>query len=175
MGTNGTEMQRALSENNQTYSEYASKVYTTTQENVSALQEHIQEAKSTSDSTVEQGLFNIKQIKENTSQQNQNMMKSFTEKLSYTRLGSMEYTQAYEFIANPIELVQLSSSKNLKKAEISQGNRAVATASDAVSHRGINVQIILYILLTLMIAIMIIYLVMRRLRIRRNNPSLKGN
>ena len=45
-----------------------------------------------------------KLVKDSTSEENQKILADFMKKLPYTRLGSMEYTQAYQFIAKPVIL-----------------------------------------------------------------------
>ena len=45
---------------------------------------------------VEDGLSAAKNTKTTTSKENQNILADFSAKLPYTRLGSMEYTQAYQ-------------------------------------------------------------------------------
>lgn len=102
-------LHKNLTENNRAYAEYANKVYTTTQENIDTLQKGIQDAKAASDQAVEDGLNTAKNTKTDTSKANQNILEVFSAKLPYTRLGSMEYTQTYQFITNPVDLKDIST------------------------------------------------------------------
>ena len=79
------------------YVDYANKVYTTTEENINTLQKGIQDAKDASNQAVEDGLSAAKNTKTTTSKENQNILADFSAKLPYTRLGSMEYTQAVSY------------------------------------------------------------------------------
>ncbi len=99
---NHTLMQEALVKNNMAYKEYAKKTETAAQENVKQLKKHIEEVKEESDEAVEDGLREAKRIKEETSRVNQSVLKDFSRKLLYTRLGSAENTQVYQFMANPL-------------------------------------------------------------------------
>ncbi|OYO91351.1 hypothetical protein CG709_12740, partial [Lachnotalea glycerini] len=114
METNGYAMQESVRENNQDYIEFTEKVYTSTDENLTILKTHIEEAEETSKNMVSNGLAEAKALKESTSKENQLMMSEFAAKLPYTRLGTMEYTQAYEFIASPLKLMQVSNYQKLK-------------------------------------------------------------
>lgn len=102
-------LHKNLTENNRAYAEYANKVYTTTQENIDTLQKGIQDAKAASDQAVVDGLNTAKNTKTDTSKANQNILAVFSAKLPYTRLGSMEYTQTYQFITNPVDLKDIST------------------------------------------------------------------
>ncbi len=104
MTENNMNQQTALAENNMAYAEYANRVFEAAMENVSALQESIAQTKESSDQAVADALREAKGIKEETSAWNQDVLASFSKKLPYTRLGSAEYTQAYQFIANPVNI-----------------------------------------------------------------------
>lgn len=117
MTTNNTDLQTALTENNLAYMEYADRVFEAAEENVSSLEEHINETKESSDAAVTNGLSEAKAVKEAASEENQLILYDFTQKLPYTRIGSAEYTQAYQFIASPTELTD-SSAENSGSAEL---------------------------------------------------------
>ena len=68
-------------------------------------------AKDASNQAVEDGLSAAKNTKTTTSKENQNILADFSAKLPYTRLGSMEYTQAYQFIAKPVALNDVSKER----------------------------------------------------------------
>jgi phage-related tail protein len=106
-------MQSKVMENNAAHVEYANDVFTTANDNVNSLRQSIIDNQNASNEAVEKGLEDAKSVKESTSGQNQDLMKSFTEKLSYTRLGSLENTTTYKFIANP--MVGVDESKDAVK------------------------------------------------------------
>lgn len=114
MTQNNSEQQTALAENNTAYMDYADKVFQTATENVATLQENLNETKENSDQAVTDGLSAAKGVKEETSWENQEILAAFSAKLPYTRLGSAEYTQAYQFIANPVNTEDLSGESSHK-------------------------------------------------------------
>lgn len=115
INSNATQFGTDFAKNKEEYLEYTTRVYETTQENTTILMEHVNETKEASDQAVTDGLANAKEIKIGTSIQNQNAMSDFSGKLPYTRLGTMEYTQAYEFIANPVQYTEVSDYEQIKQ------------------------------------------------------------
>lgn len=107
-------MQQEINTSNQSYVDYADKLYQTTSENILTLQQHIEEAKETSNQAVTDALASAKEVKNTTSSQNQTALADFAAKLPYTRVGSMEYTQVYEFVAQPTQMLQVSDYQRLK-------------------------------------------------------------
>ncbi|MFV0466354.1 MAG: hypothetical protein ACK5ML_09790 [Lachnospiraceae bacterium] len=105
MDNNSTELQGEITENSKDYMEFTNDVYTSSNENILALQDHIKEAKDTSDVSVIEGVAQVKSVKEDTSNENQQLLADFSKMLPYTRLGSMQYTQANEFIVNPLIMI----------------------------------------------------------------------
>ena len=53
---------------------------------------------------IESGLAETKRIKNQDSQDNQHLMNDFIAKLPYTRLGSIENENVYQYMANPVTL-----------------------------------------------------------------------
>ena len=114
MRENAALMQQEINTSNQSYVDYADKLYQTTSENILTLQQHIEEAKETSNQAVTDALASAKEVKNTTSSQNQTALADFAAKLPYTRVGSMEYTQVYEFVAQPTQMLQVSDYQRLK-------------------------------------------------------------
>ena len=104
IGSNNMEIQTTVTQNYSDNMEYVSQVWQTSEENVNALQKNIQEAKEASDHAVSAGLENAKNLKEETSATNQMLLKSFTEKLPYTRIGNLDNTTTYKFMTDPVAL-----------------------------------------------------------------------
>lgn len=117
---NNTSLQKELTENSTTSMEYVNKVYQSTEENVRNLQKAITDAKENSDHAVADGLNEAKNVKAETSRVNQEILKDFSEKLPYTRLGSMGYIQAYQFITKPIALNDISEEKEVSVKSVSE-------------------------------------------------------
>lgn len=128
MQENGTELAEAIAETDLQQMEYVAEVYETTRDDLTNMQSVIEQAKEDSDQAVADGLANLQTVKNENSKLNQEIMLDFSQKLPYTRLGSMEYTQAYEFIANPVSYRQMEETTLAVSKEDS-----VKTESDSVS------------------------------------------
>ena len=157
-------LQKSLIENNMSYVDYANKVYTTTEENINTLQKGIQDAKDASNQAVEDGLNAAKNTKATTSKENQNILADFSSKLPYTRLGSMEYTQAYQFIAKPINLNDVSK----EKEKVVEGKEVKETSAKAVSAKTTKesniTSYLIYIVFAVLLSALIIFLILRYFR-----------
>lgn len=115
MDENGDSLQDEIQKFGNHGVEYADKIYTTADENISLLGQHIQEAQKSSEDAVNDGLEHAKSIKGSNSAVNQSLMQELTKKLPFTRLGSLEFAKTYEFMANPLELNQKSEAKPKQK------------------------------------------------------------
>ncbi len=96
------DIQSKSMETNTKYLDYVNDVYTTTNDNVITLQKNLNDAYKV---TTENVNFRIDQAKEDRRKINEiniALLKDFSKKLPYTRLGELEYTQAYDFIVNPV-------------------------------------------------------------------------
>ncbi|PXV89560.1 hypothetical protein C8E03_106212 [Lachnotalea glycerini] len=173
METNGYAMQESVRENNQDYIEFTEKVYTSTDENLTILKTHIEEAEETSKNMVSNGLAEAKALKESTSKENQLMMSEFAAKLPYTRLGTMEYTQAYEFIASPLKLMQVSNYQKLKDnvTILADSEAEQDTTKKQSSKKEIYVRGFLYILLVFMIVILFVNVILQKKRNKKIVPN----
>lgn len=116
MDENGASLQEEIQKFGDHGVEYADKVYATANENLDLLGQHIQEAQKTSEDAVKDGLQQAKSVKESNSAANQSLMLELTKKLPFTRLGSLEFEKAYEFMANPLELNQKFEEKPKQEA-----------------------------------------------------------
>lgn len=115
--SNITSMESKISETNSKNTEYVANVYTSSNENVTELQENMQEANSSTNQNINSMVQFAKQNREIINQQNTQVLTDLTKKLPYTRLGTMEYTETYDFIAEPIiaEGNYQLNTKNLKR------------------------------------------------------------
>lgn len=101
-------MQVALLKNNHAYAEYAQKSAVSAKEYAQRLRNHAEEAGKASEEAVEEGLSAAKEAKEKNSVVNQRILRDFSSKLAYTRLGSAKYTRVYQFITNPLNMTDRS-------------------------------------------------------------------
>ena len=102
MSTNNSDMMTAVYENNASYQKYADDVYQASEENVSAIRKSVSDANDTESRTLQSAVSALQNLNQRTSARTQDLMEAFSRKLPYTRLGSMESTQAYRFISNPV-------------------------------------------------------------------------
>ncbi len=130
MYDNGSDLSEAILETDIQQMEYVEQVYDATQNDLNSLQESIIQAKEDSDKAVEEGLARLKDIKNQNSEENQFILYDFSKKLPYTRLGSLEYRQAYEFMVNPLGTAQLEGMDNGTQMNIAD---TVIQESDSVN------------------------------------------
>lgn len=154
MQKNNTLLQEKVLENNKSYAEFAGNVFKTSEENILAIQKNIEEAKEASNTAVEDGLNDAKLVKDSTSEENQKILADFMKKLPYTRLGSMEYTQAYQFIAKPV-ILNNSSADN----EEEKGSVKVSAEKKAEEKAGASIlSYAVYTALGILIIILIVFI-----------------
>lgn len=77
-------------------------------------------------------------------------MGAFSQKLPYTRLGTMEFTQAYEFISNPILVTEVSEYTRLRDEVSIQVDKNKET-NEAKSNKSVQLQKSLYMILFVVI------------------------
>ena len=145
MNTNYSALQQEVLENNQSYQDYANKVYEATDNNISTLRQNITDAQNIAENTVKEGLTNAKSVKSETSAENQQLLAEFSQKLPYTRLGTLENTVTYEFIANPIGSTdtspeaKISNNENFSKPTQAASQDVVANSIGGGSSSGSSV------------------------------------
>lgn len=159
MQENGSVLQKDTDDFASEQRKYAENVYATTTENTTALMENVEEAKEKSNEAVSKGLSEAQSVKAENSTVNQALLQGITKKLPYTRLGNIEYTQAYEFIVNPLEITKKEVEEKATEAkEVSTGiieNKSLNTKEDS------KVQIpnpILLLILAALIAVAVLLL-----------------
>ena len=132
MFENGTMMYEAILTTDIQQADYVADVYEATRKDLSTMQDNIAQAKVDSDKAVEDGLADLKAVKSANSTENQQILIDFSQKLPYTRLGSLEYRQAYEFIVNPISYKYIEKAQN---EEHDMQQDSVMQESDSVNVR----------------------------------------
>lgn len=149
MNDNATQFGKDFTENKEAYLQYTDRAYKNAQENTTVLLEHVNEAKEASDQAVTDGLASAKEIKSGTSAQNQSAMSDFSGKLPYTRLGTMEYTQTYEFIANPVHSTEVSDYEEVNVNSNQKADQATGKTGDWKQSKVVrNIVCILSVMIT---------------------------
>lgn len=129
MMDNGTALSEAVLETDIQQMEYVTDVYAATREDLFTLQDNIATTKEESDKAVEEGLQNLKDTKNANSVMNQEILEDFSNKLPYTRLGSLEYVQAYEFMVNPIGSINIGQNESRQRTQ----QDSVRSANDNIN------------------------------------------
>lgn len=95
-------LQAALLENNQAYLEYVQKTTEASKDYADNLQKYAEADRKAYEEALAEGLNAWQGTKEKNSAVNQRILRDFSSKLSYTRLGSAKHIRVYQFIANPL-------------------------------------------------------------------------
>lgn len=118
MNKNILELGKAMNQKNSEYLAFVHKVYQVANENINTLQKDMQKANGTSKKKLGGVIEKLKSDKKNIAQEDNNILEDFSKKLPYSRLGSLEYTDMYKFMINPIEtMMQLEGEKVEEKKE----------------------------------------------------------
>lgn len=143
--SNVSRIEEKSSKTHTDYLNYVDDVYQATDKNVTDLQNGIDMAYQGTTSNVDSRISQAKKERSSINEINISLLEEFSNKLPYTRLGELEYTQAYDFIANPV----------LTK-DISQITRNIS-----ISY---NVQILIkiYIIFTVIWLVAFLFLAIRR-------------
>lgn len=99
---NARGMLDVVEQNNAEYRTYAEDVYVATSEHTSQLVDSLNVANDRTTENIESCIDELKSSREALNSQNINMLEGFTESLTYTRVGSQENAEVYDYIVNPV-------------------------------------------------------------------------
>ena len=132
--------EEAAADSNQSYMTYAGNVVTIANENIARIREDVEAADAASEAAIEAAVAAFKTQKAQTSAENQALLSAFTTKLAYTRLGGLPYTDAYRFIASPLNAVDTSKQAPVSVAPSGSSGEAKTPApekgAESASGRG---------------------------------------
>lgn len=114
---NITALEKAMNNKNAEYLKFVNQVYQTANENISILQKDMQTANDTSKKKLNDVITKLKKDKKTISEEDDEILESFSKKLAYSRLGSLENTKVYKFIASPIESLSKIEGKKTSENE----------------------------------------------------------
>ena len=143
--SNVSRIEEKSSKTHMDYLNYVDEVYQATDKNVTDLQNSIDMAYQGTTSNVDSRISQAKKDRSSINEVNISLLEEFSNKLPYTRLGELEYTQAYDFIANPV----------LTK-DISQITRNIAISYN------VQIMIKIYIIFTVIWLVAFLFLAIRR-------------
>ena len=104
-------------EHDEAYLELIEEVYEVTESNQEAFDTNMEESQEVTRQNVETTIQLLKENKADTSAENKELLESFTQKLAYTRLGSLERTEAYDFVVSPVVFEENDANHLLFKME----------------------------------------------------------
>lgn len=90
-------------EHDEEYWELMQEIYEVTEANQEAFDTNLQEAQEITKENVNHTIALLKESKSETTSENKDLLEDFTNKLTYTRLGSLGKVEAYDFIVSPID------------------------------------------------------------------------
>ena len=122
--------EEAAADSNQSYMTYAGNVVTIANENIARIREDVEAADAASEAAIEAAIAAFKTQKAQTSAENQALLSAFTTKLAYTRLGGLPYTDAYRFIASPLNAVDTSKQAPVSVAPSGSSGEAKTTVPE---------------------------------------------
>lgn len=122
------------------YIQYINELNLLTSQNVAALQNSLNVAYQLTQTNIDTAITGLKTNRENLNAQNVQMLGEIVQKLPYTRLGNLEYREAYDFIVQPIVKENQSDEKEILLYQDGSVSEGVLVSLMI----GISVLIILY-------------------------------
>ncbi|XZH88399.1 YhgE/Pip domain-containing protein [Clostridium perfringens] len=126
---NNSDISKKISEQDQKNIKFTEETYEKADEHVEQLKEDVLKTKEESEKLITDGLKDTKEVSINNTKENKKLMESFSNKLPYTRIGSLSNLKMYDFIATPLEAINTTNNNT----EIKSSNSVVATSSKSNS------------------------------------------
>lgn len=103
----------AMNTKNAEYLKFVNKLYENANLNITTLQGDMQKANNASKKKLYSVITALKENKESISEEDNQILGAFAEKLAYTRIGTLEYTEMYKFMANPVDVSGRADKKEM--------------------------------------------------------------
>lgn len=126
---NNSDISKKISEQDQKNIKFTEETYKKTDEHVEQLKEDVLKTKEESEKLITDGLKDTKEVSIKNTKENKKLMESFSNKLPYTRIGSLSNLKMYDFIATPLEAINTTNNNT----EIKSNNSVVVTSSKSNS------------------------------------------
>ena len=104
MDTNLGDVETQVSEYTEAYGQYVSDVYKAADDNLTAIQESVENAQEQSEKLLTEGLEEAKASRSENNRVNSLLLGELSAKLPYTRIGGVENKEAYSFMASPLQM-----------------------------------------------------------------------
>ncbi|MCM1263041.1 MAG: hypothetical protein NC313_10010 [Butyrivibrio sp.] len=120
---NAGDMYSAVEQNNSDYMSYASEMYTSTTEHTNQVKTALDEANAQTVINVEDCVGELILSREEVNSQNVSILGEFPNALWYTRVGSLENTEVYDYIVNPVVSMENGQTvKNISEPVLKEDN-----------------------------------------------------
>lgn len=123
------QMQMTVNEKTTKDTETVGDIYMKSEENIRTLKEDMKTANDTTESNVQTTIDALKEAREGINSENTEILSDFSDRLSYTRLGSLENEQAYDFIVEPIGCVQEMSTRTIAERIVDDNMELLVVAA----------------------------------------------
>ena len=97
------EMEKSITDQDSEYMEYVLDVNENAVENATGMQENIDDKNEETKGNIEAAVDKLQKERGKINSYNTGVLTDITKKLPYTRLGTLDYTQVYDFITDPVE------------------------------------------------------------------------
>lgn len=161
LSKNITALGNAMNEKNTEYLEFINKLYQNTNENISNLQGDMQKANDASKTELNKVITELKGNREDIQKENDEILGSFADKLSYTRMGTLEYAEMQKFMASPV-----NASQQVDGEKIEEGN--------TIEEMQLDYRWILFAAGMLILFILVINLILKIVRGRKELKALEN-
>lgn len=102
---NNNEIEKSIDSNEEKNMNFINEVYNKSNEHVQKLEEDMVKIKKASDDKIISGLKNVKEAKSINSAENKRSMDEFSKRLPYTKIGTVDNKNFYDFIASPLQAI----------------------------------------------------------------------
>lgn len=134
---NAKDMLGEVEQNNMEYRTYAEEVYFATSEHTSQLVDSLNAANTQTTANIESCIDELKLSRLTINGQNVDMLERFTEALAYTRVGSQDNVEVYDYIVNPV--ISRTSGQDLPAAETADAGQELPIKALLVIFLGIGI------------------------------------
>jgi hypothetical protein len=111
IGSNIQEAENQTNSKINEYVKYGSELEKANSEDMDKFLESMDKAEKDSVSRIEETMNNVKEKRKSTNKDNVELLKAFSEKLAYTKLGESDNTKVYDFISDPVSVQNIGEEK----------------------------------------------------------------
>lgn len=138
---NARDMLGEVEQNNSEYRIFAEEVYHATSEHTSQLVDSLNAANTQTTANIETCIDELKLSRLKINGQNVNMLERFTEALAYTRVGSQDNVEVYDYIVNPV--VSRTTGEAVPAADTAEAGKRISIKILLVIFLGIGIAVCL--------------------------------